>query len=222
MHEANVKTYATMILSIPRSIWFNFRYLPWKDARHLPILISWNTKVLHMKRGRIAFEGDMQRFMVKIGFGWAEKMDARRTRLSLDDGIVTFHGRATLSAGTLLANSGDMYIGDNVYTNINATIWAENKIHIGDDVLMGWNVFIRDHDGHHVYVDGKEKEDTAPIHIGDHTWLCSETTILKGAGIGNGSILGYGSLLTKQYDEEHALYAGIPAKRVRCGVDWKL
>ncbi len=44
------------ILSLPKTIWVNFRYLPFAKARLLPVWVRWNTKV--RINGRIVIESD--------------------------------------------------------------------------------------------------------------------------------------------------------------------
>ena len=52
-------------------------------------------------------------------------------------------------------------------------------------------------------------------------WICSETHILKGSGIGNDSVIGYKSLLTKRFDENNVLVVGHPAMIAQREINWK-
>lgn len=51
----------------------------------------------------------------------------------------------------------------------------------------------------------------SPILIGDKCWICACSVILKGSHMPSGSILSFASVLTKKYDEENVLLAGLPA-----------
>ncbi|KQS30696.1 CatB-related O-acetyltransferase [Dyadobacter sp. Leaf189] len=50
--------------------------------------------------------------------------------------------------------------------------------------------------------------------IGNDVWIGDDVTILDGLTIGNGAIIGAGSLVTKNI-EPYAIYAGVPAKKIR-------
>ncbi len=210
-----------MILSLPKTVYFNFRCFPWKTARRLPVLISNSTKTDAIHRGSIAFDAPPVRFAVKLGFGGTNHIPARRGYVNLESGTLRFGGRAIFSEGISLSNAGNMYIGDHFYANNNCTFWCSESIFLGNNNKLGWNVLIRDEDGHAMIEGGKKKDMSKPIEIGNHCWLCAESSVLKGGGMGDNCVLGFRSLLTKHYDINHALLAGTPAVPRREGIDWE-
>lgn len=209
------------IISLPKSIWFNMRCFPFKTAIKLPVLVSHKTKLKKLKKGVIVLPENFTRFGIKIGIGSNERIPEQKSMIFLNEGHITFLGTAKFSAGVILSNEGEMVIGDNLFTNNNATIWCGDRIEIGDDNLWGWNVFLRDEDGHCIIVDGERRPTHAPIHIGDHCWLASETVFLKDAYIPDGCVVGYRSVITKGFDKENAIIAGTPAKVVRENIGWE-
>lgn len=52
-----------------------------------------------------------------------------------------------------------------------------------------------------------------PIVIGDYCFVSTDVRILGGSKLPNRSILGAGAVLNKQFEEEYALYAGVPAEK---------
>ncbi len=52
------------------------------------------------------------------------------------------------------------------------------------------------------------------VTIGDYSWIGLGVTILPGVHIGRGCVIGAGSLVTKD-TEENSLYVGSPARKVR-------
>lgn len=54
----------------------------------------------------------------------------------------------------------------------------------------------------------------APITIGEDCWLCGNVIVLPGVTIGNGSIIGAGSVVTKDVPP-NCVVAGNPAKIIR-------
>ena len=59
------------------------------------------------------------------------------------------------------------------------------------------------------------------MHIGNHVWIGSGAKILKGVTIGNGSIVAAGAVVVQDVPE-NCLAAGVPARIVKEGVQWKL
>jgi len=58
----------------------------------------------------------------------------------------------------------------------------------------------------------ENRQDSAPIFIGDYTFVGTNTTLLGGAILPDFSVLGAKSLLNKPYSQKWMLYGGVPAK----------
>lgn len=98
----------------------------------------------------------------------------------------------------------------------NSRIMVENSIVIGTDCIIAWDVFISDSDWH----DIKGAERTAPIIIGDHVWIAHGASVMKGAQIPSGCIVGAKSMVSRGVFPENSLIAGVPATVRRTGVEW--
>lgn len=122
--------------------------------------------------------------------------------------------------------------GENCHLRIghNTTIEAahiavtENngKILIGDDCMLSNNIEIRNGDSHSI-IDietSKRINQAENVIIGNHVWVGSGTTILKGVTINDNSIVGTGSIVTNSC-LENSIIAGIPAKVVKQNITWK-
>ena len=209
------------VFSVPKSFIFCLRALPFKQAIKLPILISWKTKVLGVRKGIIQFEQPVQRFMVKFGFGGSVGMPATKSSIFIERGKLIFGNHVTFTEGSVLRCAGEMKFGNNFFSNKNCLFWANKRIWFGDDVLLGWNVVARDSDGHMIFHNGINGEVSKPIIIGNHTWICSESHLLKGAGLGNDCVLGYRSTLIKSFNDDNILAVGTPASIVRNNIQWE-
>jgi acetyltransferase-like isoleucine patch superfamily enzyme len=77
------------------------------------------------------------------------------------------------------------------------------KITIGKDVQFGPNVLIYDHDHDFRKKNGlKElKYITSPVEIGDNVWIGANVVILRGTKIGNNCVVGAGSVITGEYQD---------------------
>jgi acetyltransferase-like isoleucine patch superfamily enzyme len=87
------------------------------------------------------------------------------------------------------------------------TIGAINKIEIGNSVLCGANVVITDFDWHLDISNTQPK----PVIIHDNVWIGLNTVILKGVEIGENSIIGANSLVTKNIPA-NVIAGGNPCK----------
>ena len=208
------------VLSLPKTLYFNFRALPFKQAVKLPIIVLYNTKIVEIHKGIIEFSSTPYRFMVKIGFSGSEGIIRRPQSICFESGKVVFGKHNVFGEGVSLRNSGTLRFGNEFYCNRNCTIWSSESISFGDDITLGWDILMRDCDGHMVVTDGKPGLVQKPIIIGNHVWICSKSDILKGAGCGDNSVIGYRSLLTKNYNQGNVLIAGHPAKVIRDNINW--
>lgn len=88
-------------------------------------------------------------------------------------------------------------IGKNVSVNCNNMIACHECIEIGDDVQLGPNVQIYDHD-HDFRAEGglkAGKYKSSPVKIGNNVWIGANTVILRGTEIGDNCVIGAGSVL---------------------------
>ena len=151
----------------------------------------------------------------------------KETRLLIEDGahveigsafgimcgsdVEVFKGATFKVAGCDFATSGG--------SNINLNIVCGNKIEIGYNVMMGRNVTIRDNNGGH-YLSMQGYKESQPVKIGNHVWLCEGCTIMPGAKIGDGAIIGAGSVVYGKVPP-NCLVSGNPAKVVQTNTYWK-
>jgi len=95
------------------------------------------------------------------------------------------------------------------------------KISIGQDSLFSSDVDLRTGDSHSLLnLEGKRINRSEDIVIGDHVWVGTKATCLKGAQVPAHSVVGACSLVTGRFDKPNCVLAGVPAKVVKEGVDW--
>jgi acetyltransferase-like isoleucine patch superfamily enzyme len=102
-----------------------------------------------------------------------------------------------------------IFIGNNVLLH-GCSIVAVKMVEIGDSTIIGPQTIIFDMDGHGID-DAPIK--VASIKIGSHVWIGARVIILKGVTIGDYSIIGAGSIVTKNV-ESNTIVAGNPAKKI--------
>lgn len=99
-------------------------------------------------------------------------------------------------------------IGENFFANRYLTILDVGKVTIGKNVQIGPNVSIYSV-GHPIHPDSRNSgyEYGEDVTIGDNCWICGGVIILPGVTIGDNTVIGAGSVVTKD----------IPSNVVACG-----
>jgi len=91
-------------------------------------------------------------------------------------------------------NNSLIKIGNNFFANDNCSINCQKNIEIGNDVFLGQNVMIFDHDHDFNKMDNFIWKE---VKIGNHVWIGANSVILKGVTIGDNCIIAAGSIVTK-------------------------
>lgn len=98
----------------------------------------------------------------------------------------------------IIANGGEVSIGNNCFFNHYCSISARKSITVGDNTIMGENVKIMDHNHKFRSFDIPIKEQgysEGEVSIGNNCWIGSNVVILKGAHIGDHCVIGAGCVI---------------------------
>jgi maltose O-acetyltransferase len=112
----------------------------------------------------------------------------------------------------------NIQLGDDVFFNFNCVILDPARVVIGDRSLFGPNVQI--YTATHPMesaVRATGVEAAKEIHIGSDVWVGGSAVILPGVRIGSRSVIGAGSVVTKDVPE-NVVVAGNPARVIRKAV----
>jgi acetyltransferase-like isoleucine patch superfamily enzyme len=208
---------------LPKTIRFNFTYLPLADALRLPVLVCHR---VHFERlgGKVRVAPHSRRGTVHIGFGEVGIFDRERRRSIWQvDGEVVFQGRAELGHGTKVSvgPGGVLTFGDGFEITAETAIVCRKEITFGKDVLISWDVQVMDTDLHSIVdADGAVLNPDGRIVIDDHVWIGSRVLVLKGVHVARDSVVAAGSILTRGTYAANAIVAGSPAREIRHGISW--
>ncbi len=115
------------------------------------------------------------------------------------------------------ANWGGRHVhfGNHVYANFNLTLIDDTHIYIGSHTMIGPGVIIATA-GHPVLPVLREQEYqyNAPIHIGSNCWLGAGVIVLPGVTIGDNTVIGAGSVVTKDIPSD-VVAVGAPCRVMR-------
>ncbi|HJC62593.1 MAG TPA: galactoside O-acetyltransferase [Candidatus Blautia merdavium] len=108
-----------------------------------------------------------------------------------------------------------VHLGDYFYANFNLVIIDDTDVYIGDRVLVGPNVTICA-TGHPVYPLYRElaAHYSLPIRIGNCVWIGANSVILPGVKIGDNTVIGAGSVVTKDIPD-NVVAVGNPCRVLR-------
>ena len=146
-------------------------------------------------------------------------------KMKIGDDFMCFSGDNTNPIGRNLRCSfclGDkdavIDIGNNVGISASC-LWINTSLTIGNNVNIGGDCLILDNDAHSIdYIGrrrgGKGNVLSSPITIDNDVWIGARCVILKGVHIGARSIIGAGSVVTKDIPAD-CIAAGAPCKIIK-------
>lgn len=163
------------------------------------------------KTARITLQSDL------VLGDWKVAFSARPGMLRLDKSSeFCVQNKAIISYGAdiIAFEGGKISIGAS-FINSNCKLRCADSIIIKDDCVISHDFTAMDFDGHTL----NGADDRTGIVIGNHVWIGTRVTVLKGVTIGDGAVIAAGSIVNKNVPP-HTLVGGIPAKILRENVEW--
>lgn len=206
-----------ILYSLPKTLYFNFHYLPFKQAIHLPILLyKPNLVKCSGKISVITDMGGVKTGMIKLGFPYANIYPNNGIIWENNGGKIIFKGRCTIgnAAAISVGRNAEVIFGDNFANWAAMKLVSVKGIEFGEGVSIGWNCMIIDTDFHPLYdINAKcLKKASGKIYISDDNWFAAECKILHSAKTSEHCSFGLGSLINKNVKTEpYCLLVGTPA-----------
>lgn len=204
--------------NIIKTIVFNFKMLPWRQAVRLPVLFYGRVKFRSLK-GCVSLKGGISVGMIKIGVNQYVDTGVPETIWTID-GRMAFNGPMKMARGSYIhvAKNAMLSIGSaGTFFGSNVRIFCWNKITFGNCVRLTWDCQLYDTSFHYIESLDPTKEIkplTKPIAIGDRVWIGNRTTVSKGAVIPSDTIVASNSLVNKDFSDmgPYCMLAGMPAE----------
>lgn len=142
------------------------------------------------------------------------------------------NNRISIAKGVYLVNSTIVLRGNNCSITIgNGTtfggirivnVGTDNAVSIGNNCLFADNIELWASDTHSILNEKNELVNKEkPVIIGDRVWIGGHVIILKGVTINDDSIIGMGSIVTKDVSQK-TISVGAPNRTIKENVTWKL
>lgn len=216
-------------ISLHKSLYINFRSLPYKIALKMPIVAYTNVEIQSLE-GKIKISNcEIRPLMIQLGV-YQRYRSKGQTRIN-NHGIIVFQGEGKILRGSEITvfKEATLSIGNSFFIGENALIFAAESVVIGKNSRIAFNSIVCDSDFHYM-INVKERtirRRTKSIEIGDYNWIANNVVIKKGVKTPNYiTVAGSYSVLSKDYSkdvEPFSILAGNPAKIIATGYSrvWK-
>lgn len=212
------------LLSLPKSIWFNFRYLPLKQAYKMPFAVHHKTKC-RIRRGGLKLNiSNIHPFMIHYGFHEVPIIEHDISLLDIR-GTLIFNGTAYIGKGSriVVEDNAIVELGNHFAISAASYIYCYKHIRCGNNIQLAWGDLLMDSDSHIIYgEDGKRMNQDKEIFLGDNIWMACDCKVLKGAVIPDNCVIGANSVVTAKQLEPNSLIMGTPANSVKKISGWEI
>lgn len=144
-------------------------------------------------------------------FGNVDLRVRENARIILENGVYLDR-----NCRIVAANEAIVKLCKRVEVGLHTVINAGTDITIGEDTMLGGYCYLQssNHGTRRGMTIKSQQHKYAPISIGSDVWLGGNVTVLPGASIGDGAILGAKSVVGGNVPE-YEMWAGVPAKFIK-------
>lgn len=99
-------------------------------------------------------------------------------------------------------------------------IVISKQLTIENDVMIGRNVTVYDSDFHSINNNTSDNY-SSPIYIGNHVWIASNSTILKGVKLSDGCVVAANAVILNDIHKKQLVGNNIVQKVIKNNIEWK-
>lgn len=209
----------SILKSIKNSFYFNFKAFPLSEAFRFPVVCGPNVIFRNIKKGKVKFSNGVAFKKMRIGLTEGSFLGGHNQRTYVhiggENANLIIEDKCDIPCGSVLNINGTLVIGKNFMPNCFLTISCENRIAIGNNCNIGWNVTIIDGDGHPLCkTDDSYRiiNESRPVIIGNNCWIAAHASIMKGVQLADNTTIPYGSIITKSCPQAETIFGGSPNK----------
>ncbi|MDG1064337.1 MAG: transferase [Flavobacteriaceae bacterium] len=210
-----------------KSLYFNFKMLPFAQARHLPILFYGPVSF-----GKLTGTIELPKLckMGLVGFGQPYEL-VTKTRRAAElhlEGCITFRGYAQIGIDYFVhvGQNASLEMGNMSSIASNGKVICHHYISLGDYARVGSEAQLIDTNFHQmIHTKTRERYPMhGPIRLGSYNYISNRVTVLQGTKTGDHCTVASNTLCTKDYSDwgQNILIGGVPAQKLKTDIarDW--
>ncbi len=215
------KLYFVFSINWTKTLYFNFKMLPFNQAKILPIVFYGPIKLTQLN-GEVLINCEVKSFMCRFG----ANLEIIKARIGISEIRIdgTFIINGSFETGNdfnlQILNRAIFSIGNGSYLGSQTKIICTNKITVGHGFRFGYESQMTD-SNYHYTIDLETNtinRYNGEVLIGDYCWVGNRTTVMKGTITPDFLIVASNSLLNKDYTQfipQKSLIGGSPARLLR-------
>lgn len=207
--------------SIFQSIYFNFHYLPFKQAIKLPIIL-YKPHFIKLKGKIIISSPTITTGMIQLGKRIVPIYPNSGIIFENNGGTIEFKGACTIGNNSAISigEKAKLEIGNKLVASTTLKIISFHQIIFGEKVRIGWECVFMDTDFHTMKkINGGHTKGYAPIKIGNNNWFGAKCHILKRTETPDYCTISATTLLNQKYDyPPYTVIGGSPVSDIAHGI----
>jgi len=211
-----------------KTIYFNFKMLPFQTAKKLPFYFYGSVKFASLK-GSVQIDAPIKKGMIGFGQKFEKMSRSKGVAEIILNGRLVFKGHAHFGKDCFLCieQNGYCEFGFMGCLGSGVKLICTNKVVIGKWTGIGYESQIIDSNFHPMKNTLTEEYYplSSPIHLGNYNAISNRVSIMPNTQTPNNCVIASNSLCNKDYRSygEHILIGGIPAKIIKSNYsrDWE-
>lgn len=196
--------YKWVLRSIFKTVFFNFHYLPFKQAIKLPIFL-YKPRFKNLKGSIVIDTNKIKPGMILLGYDSVSVYPNSGIIIDNNGGKIIFKGETTIGNNSAISigKNAILCLGERFTGSTTLKIICYYKITFGTDVRIGWNNTFMDTDLHSMIkiATNTHTKGYGQIKIGDNNWFGMNCVIMKNTVTPDFCTIAGTSLLNKDYSE---------------------
>lgn len=163
------------------------------------LVMEEDTLLGDLGRPKLEFIGNNNTFIMEAGC----HVKRGHYRLKGDNMTIHFGAKTTVNGAYILCLEGA-------------------SVELGEDCMLSYDIEFRTSDAHSILdmETGKRVNPAKSIKLGSHVWVGKGAILMPGVELPSNTIVGTRALVTKVFEEENTILAGVPARTVATGRTW--
>lgn len=197
------------------SLYFNLKYLPFRQAIKLPILLY--KPHFHVLKGKVVIDAPkIYTGMIRLGI-FAVGTYPNNGVFMKHEGLLIFKGKCRIGndCHIVCGKSGKIVFGEDFRATAGMKIVSQCGITFGKEARIGWGGIIMDTNFHPLYdmENQRFKKAFGKIHIGDNNWMGLQCLVMPGVITPERCIFGARTVITRGGNyEPYCVHGGSPIR----------